>query len=152
MVGIESSRAIARQAVLWARTSRRRLLAAEAMDDARHPALALERYGEWLQGLQALHSALAAARSLMHGDPLAGAPLDPAELASLHVGVAAIRRLAAVEVKRLPEPASLALHLEGGELVARDGVREARLSLDAWRRAVDAIEAWAGRYTGIRGA
>ena len=135
----------ARQAILWSRVSRRRIEAAEAMTVAGDPSAALERHGEWLQGLQALHSSIAAVRSLMHRHAGLGAPLDPVALGDLHQRVGSIRREAAAGLKRIDDPWSPGLRCEGGALVAPNGGPAARISLVEWRHAIDAIEAWAQR-------
>ncbi len=133
----------ARQALLWARASERRLAAAIAMEDRGARAPGLDRYGEWLQGLQALHSAIAAVRSVMHRRPTTSSPLDPDGLDDLHVRVGEVRRIAATGVKRLGEAAEGPLRPSARALVAVDALREVRITFEEWQGSLDAIETWA---------
>jgi hypothetical protein len=133
----------ARQALLWARASGRRLAAATAMDDRDGEAHALDRYGEWLQGLQALHSAIAAVRSVRHRRPSTPPPVEPDVLADLHERVGEVRRIAATGVKRLGDAPAAPLRPSDRALVAVDARREIRITFAEWQGALDAIETWA---------
>lgn len=133
------------QAVLWARASRRRLDAAAEAPTQELTALALvDQVGDWLHGLQALHSSLAAVRALTHDDPNVGTPMDVGRLDDLRRRVRDLRAVAASEMKRIGEPGAFLVRREGDGLVARTPGGIVTLTFDEWRDAVDLIEGWAG--------
>ncbi len=133
------------QAVLWARASRRRLVAvADAPIRELTGQELVDQVGDWLQGLQALHSSLAAVRSLIHIDANVGTPMDVARLDDLRRRVRDVRAVTASEMKRIGAPGAFLVRREGDRLVARVPAGSVALTFAEWGDALDLIESWAG--------
>jgi hypothetical protein len=129
------------QTILWARAARRRLDEVIARTE-RDPDELVDRYGELLQGVLALESALIAAEhAVLDHAPNLPKPRLPTR--RQRAAIKNLRHVAAHEETAIHEQDLFLIRIEGNSVVVRRGGRKHTLAFEEWRLIVDELELWA---------
>jgi len=129
------------QAILWARAARRRLDEVVNRTET-DPEELVDRYGELLQGVVALESAVVAAEHAVL-DHTPNLPMPGLPTRRQRAAIKALRHVAAHEETAIHEPGLFLFRIEGDSVVVRRGGRKHTLAFDEWRQIVDDLERWA---------